>query len=130
MLAEGQGFEPWLTGPEPVVLPLDDPSVRYDKITDAVIRVKSILSLSFDILVTRHPNRWLCKEAKFKARESRGVRRTSSTPQRQSAAGGKRNPPQAENWTIYEAINEVTRAASVLYTPSPCAAARERVLFR
>ena len=25
-LAEGQGFEPWLTGPEPVVLPLDDPS--------------------------------------------------------------------------------------------------------
>ncbi len=26
-LAEGQGFEPWLTGPEPVVLPLDDPSI-------------------------------------------------------------------------------------------------------
>ena len=25
-VAEGQGFEPWLTGPEPVVLPLDDPS--------------------------------------------------------------------------------------------------------
>lgn len=27
-LAEGQGFEPWLTGPEPVVLPLDDPSIN------------------------------------------------------------------------------------------------------
>ena len=26
-LAEGPGFEPGLTGPEPVVLPLDDPSV-------------------------------------------------------------------------------------------------------
>ena len=28
-LAEGPGFEPGLTGPEPVVLPLDDPSVVY-----------------------------------------------------------------------------------------------------
>jgi hypothetical protein len=44
------------------------------------------------------PNRWLCKEAKFKARESRGVRRTSSTPQRQ------RDDAQRRNWTIYEAI--------------------------
>ena len=26
-MAEGPGFEPGLTGPEPVVLPLDDPSV-------------------------------------------------------------------------------------------------------
>ena len=26
-MAEGLGFEPRLTGPEPVVLPLDDPSV-------------------------------------------------------------------------------------------------------
>ena len=26
-VAEGPGFEPGLTGPEPVVLPLDDPSV-------------------------------------------------------------------------------------------------------
>ncbi len=26
-LAEGPGFEPGLTGPEPVVLPLDDPSL-------------------------------------------------------------------------------------------------------
>jgi hypothetical protein len=31
-LAEGPGFEPGLTGPEPVVLPLDDPSVVYDPI--------------------------------------------------------------------------------------------------
>ena len=28
-MAEGLGFEPRLTGPEPVVLPLDDPSVVY-----------------------------------------------------------------------------------------------------
>jgi hypothetical protein len=27
-LAEGLGFEPRLTGPEPVVLPLDDPSAN------------------------------------------------------------------------------------------------------
>ena len=26
-MAEGQGLEPRFTGPEPVVLPLDDPSV-------------------------------------------------------------------------------------------------------
>ena len=123
-LAEGLGFEPRLTGPEPVVLPLDDPSMRHGKITDAVFRVKSILRLSLDELVTRHPNRWLCKEAKFKARESRGVRRTCSTPQRQ------RDEAQRRNWTIYEAINEVTRAPSVLYRPWPCAVARERVLFR
>ena len=31
-LAEGPGFEPGLTGPEPVVLPLDDPSVFGDSI--------------------------------------------------------------------------------------------------
>jgi hypothetical protein len=29
-LAEGPGFEPGLTGPEPVVLPLDDPSENKD----------------------------------------------------------------------------------------------------
>jgi hypothetical protein len=28
LLAEGPGFEPGLTGPEPVVLPLDDPSLK------------------------------------------------------------------------------------------------------
>lgn len=27
-MAEGQGLEPRFTGPEPVVLPLDDPSVQ------------------------------------------------------------------------------------------------------
>jgi hypothetical protein len=36
----------------------------------------------FDELVKNHPNRWLCKEPKFKAREA-----------------------QRRNWTIYEAIN-------------------------
>jgi hypothetical protein len=45
-----------------------------------------------------YPHRWLCKEAKFKAREARGVRRTSCTPQRQRAEAQRRN------WPIYEAI--------------------------
>jgi hypothetical protein len=35
----------------------------------------------------------------FKAREARGVRRTSCTPQRQRAEAQRRN------WTIQEAIN-------------------------
>jgi hypothetical protein len=30
-MAEGRGFEPQYTGPEPVVLPLDDPSVHKKK---------------------------------------------------------------------------------------------------
>jgi hypothetical protein len=55
-------------------------------------------TLQFDELAESHPNRWLCKEAKFKAREARGVRRTSSTPQRQRAEAQRRN------WTIYKAI--------------------------
>ncbi len=28
LLDPGQGFEPWLVGPEPTVLPLDDPGAR------------------------------------------------------------------------------------------------------
>ena len=31
-MAEGPGFEPGLTGPEPVVLPLDDPPKKKIKI--------------------------------------------------------------------------------------------------
>jgi hypothetical protein len=88
---------------------------------------------NFNELVKNHPNRWLCKEAKFKARaltttrragcldfrppaenpkarqclqryvcqskQSREVRRTLCTPQRQRAEAQRRN------WTIYEAIN-------------------------
>ena len=52
-MAEGRGFEPRLTGPEPVVLPLDDPpadvnSILFNgkmivKIILAVMRAKSIL---------------------------------------------------------------------------------------
>jgi hypothetical protein len=43
-MAEGPGFEPGLTGPEPVVLPLDDPSAycKCDKIYKINIHVKSI----------------------------------------------------------------------------------------
>ena len=33
-VARGQGFEPRLTGPEPVVLPLDDPRKLYFFITN------------------------------------------------------------------------------------------------
>ena len=90
------------------------------------------LIFKLDGLLKSHPNRWLCKEAKFKPRaltttrraggldfrpaaektkarqclqryvceskQSRGVRRTSSTPQRQ------RDEAQHRNWTIYEAF--------------------------
>ena len=59
-------------------------------------------------LVRSHPNRWLCKEAKFKARESHGVRRTYSTPQRQ------RDEAQRRNWPIYEAIKIAFTAAVVV----------------
>jgi hypothetical protein len=59
--------------------------------------------LFIDELIERHPSRWLCKEAKFKAREARGVRRTSSTPQRQRAEAQRRS------WTIYEAIVTASR---------------------
>src|SRR3972149_7432936 len=51
--------------------------------------IRSPRNVKVDELVRSHPNRWLCKEATFKAREARGVRRTLCTPQRQSAAGGK-----------------------------------------
>jgi hypothetical protein len=52
-----------------------------------------------DERIERHPHRWLCKEAKFKAREARGVRRTLCTPQRQRAEAQRRN------WPLYEAIS-------------------------
>ena len=51
-----------------------------------------------DGLVTSHHNRWLCTKSKFKARESRGVRRACRTPQRQ------RDEAQRRNWAFYEAI--------------------------
>ena len=56
-------------------------------------------TFNFDELVKSHPNGWHCKEAKFKAREARGVRRTLCTPQRQ------RDEAQRRNWTVYKAIN-------------------------
>ena len=47
-LAEGPGFEPGLTGPEPVVLPLDDPSVNLIiKFTDAAL----LQSISVEIAI-------------------------------------------------------------------------------
>jgi hypothetical protein len=36
-MAEGQGLEPRFTGPEPVVLPLDDPSVQILKKSDMIL---------------------------------------------------------------------------------------------
>jgi hypothetical protein len=62
---------------------------------------------SFDGLVKPHHNRWLRKKPKFKARKSRGVRRTCSTPQRQ------RDEAQRRNWAFYEAINVQRSAFSV-----------------
>jgi hypothetical protein len=53
----------------------------------------------FDEIIKSHHNRWLRKKPKFKARESRGVRRTCCrTPQRQ------RDEAQRGNWVFYEAI--------------------------
>ncbi|TFG41014.1 MAG: hypothetical protein E4H48_06715, partial [Syntrophobacterales bacterium] len=63
------------------------------------------MHMKIDEPVRSHPNRWLCKEAKFKARVERGLRRTSSTPQRQRAEAQRRN------WAIYEAIKITFTAA-------------------
>jgi len=63
------------------------------------------MHMKIDEPVRSHPNRWLCKEAKFKARVERGVRRASSAPQRQRAEA------QCRNWAIYEAIKITFTAA-------------------
>jgi hypothetical protein len=51
---------------------------------------------TLDGLAKSHPLRWLRKKAKVKARESRGARRTYSTPQRQ------RDEAQRRDWPFYE----------------------------
>jgi hypothetical protein len=50
-MAEGPGFEPGLTGPEPVVLPLDDPSACCNlyKIYKIWVLVKSIFYIGFSV---------------------------------------------------------------------------------
>ena len=40
MMAEGPGFEPGLTGPEPVVLPLDDPSATIEQKNIEIITIR------------------------------------------------------------------------------------------
>jgi hypothetical protein len=60
--------------------------------------IKNDATRLFDELVKSHPDRWLRKEAKIKAHESRVARRTYRTPQRQ------RDEAQRRDWTIYEAI--------------------------
>jgi hypothetical protein len=64
------------------------------------ILVPFMLAVNKDEIVKSHHNRWLRKKPKFKARESRGVRRTCRTPQRQ------RDEAQRGNWAFYEAINK------------------------
>jgi len=54
--------------------------------------------IALDGLVKSHPLGRLCKKAKVKARESRGARRTDSTPQRQ------RDEAQRRDWPFYAAI--------------------------
>jgi len=76
------------------------------------------VSVKSDELVKSHPNRWLCKEAKFKAREARGVRRTCSTPQRQRAEAQRRN------WTIYEAIKNACGWFVALILLAGCSSVR------
>lgn len=41
-MAEGPGFEPGLTGPEPVVLPLDDPSKKLELLICFFIKSQAI----------------------------------------------------------------------------------------
>ncbi len=45
-MAEGRGFEPRLTGPEPVVLPLDDPPVFVAILFNGKMIVKIFLGTS------------------------------------------------------------------------------------
>ena len=46
-MAEGQGLEPRFTGPEPVVLPLDDPSMQKLKTRMKFFIKKSIFPFQF-----------------------------------------------------------------------------------
>lgn len=48
--ARGQGFEPRLTGPEPVVLPLDDPRLSFVKTSDNKININVFYILSYKAL--------------------------------------------------------------------------------
>ena len=43
-MAEGRGIEPQFTGPEPVVLPLDDPSMHKLQTGEAMIYIKKMSS--------------------------------------------------------------------------------------
>ena len=56
-----------------------------------------------DDLIKGHPFRWLCKKDKVKAHESRGARRTCSTPQRQ------RDEAQRRDWPFYEDIRNAAK---------------------
>jgi hypothetical protein len=49
LVAGGRGFEPRLTGPEPVVLPLDDPPIHSPILMTDQMHVKTIYS---------QPSRW------------------------------------------------------------------------
>lgn len=44
LMAEGRGIEPQFTGPEPVVLPLDDPSIHKLQSGEATIYIKKMSS--------------------------------------------------------------------------------------
>ena len=46
-MAEGQGLEPRFTGPEPVVLPLDDPSVQKLKTRIGFLDEKDLFLFKF-----------------------------------------------------------------------------------
>jgi membrane-bound lytic murein transglycosylase D len=71
-----------------------------------------------DELAERHPYRWLCKEAKFKACDARGVRRASGTPQRQ------RTEAQRRNWAVHKAIKIAFSAALVVAVMAASAGAQ------
>jgi membrane-bound lytic murein transglycosylase D len=74
--------------------------------------------LKMDELARNHSNRWLYKEARFKARAARVVSPTSGRPQR------PRVDAQRRNWTIYEAIQMTFTAALVLTVMAASAVAQ------
>ena len=66
------------------------------------------MNAKIDELVQSHPLGRLCKKAKVKARESRGARRTDSTPQRQ------RDEAQRRDWPSCEVVKIETPRVSVI----------------
>lgn len=69
-----------------------------------------LLIFKFEGLVKSHPYRRLCRRDKVKARESRGPRRTGSTPQR------RRDEAQRGDWPSYEVVKNENGYIAIVAT--------------